>query len=53
MDLKHLFLGNGYKIDNGMTSVARQQILNKQEQTAAAREHLGKQVPAKTVSIQE
>jgi hypothetical protein len=29
-----------------MTSVARQQIINKKEQTTAARERLGKHVPA-------
>jgi hypothetical protein len=31
-----------------MTSVAMHLILNKQEQTAAARERLGKHVPAAT-----
>jgi hypothetical protein len=31
-----------------MTSVATQQILNKKEQTTAAREQLGKHVPAAT-----
>jgi hypothetical protein len=29
--LKHLFLGNGRETNNGTTSVARQQIINKQE----------------------
>jgi hypothetical protein len=26
---QHLFIGNGHKTDNGTTSIARQQILNK------------------------
>jgi cytochrome c5 len=43
-----LFLGNGRETDNGTKSVARQQIISKQEQTAAARERLGKHVPAAT-----
>jgi hypothetical protein len=41
-------LGNGLEIDNGTTSFATQEILNKQEYTAAARERLGKHVPAAT-----
>jgi hypothetical protein len=45
---KHSFLGNGRETDNGTRPVARQQILDKQQQTAAAREQLGKQVPAAT-----
>jgi hypothetical protein len=50
---RHLFLGNGSETDNGTTSVARQQILNKQEETAAAREWLGKDIPAEKVRIRE
>jgi hypothetical protein len=42
------FLGNGCEAYNGTTSVPRQQILNKQEQTAAAKEGIGKHVPATT-----
>jgi hypothetical protein len=42
------FLSNGAEIDNGTTSAARHQILNKREWTAAARERLGKHVPAPT-----
>jgi hypothetical protein len=45
---QYLFLGNGNKRDNGTTSFARQQILNKQEQTGAATERLGTHVPAAT-----
>jgi hypothetical protein len=45
---QHSFLGNGRETDNGTTSVARQQILNKLEQTAVATERLGKHVPAAT-----
>lgn len=40
------FLGKGRETNNRATSAARRQILNKQEQTIAAREVLGKQVPA-------
>jgi hypothetical protein len=40
------FLGNGHKTNSGTMSVARQQILNKQEYTAAARERLSKHVLA-------
>jgi hypothetical protein len=40
------FLGSGRKTNSGTMSVARQQILNKQEKTAAARERLGKHVCA-------
>lgn len=36
-----------------MTSVIRQNILNKREKTAAARERLGKRVNEETVSIRE
>jgi hypothetical protein len=39
------FLGNGSETDNRTMSVARQQILNKQKQTAAAMERLDKHVP--------
>jgi hypothetical protein len=45
---QHSFLGNGRETDNGTTSVAREQILNKQEQTAASTERIGKRVPAAT-----
>jgi hypothetical protein len=45
---KHSFKGKGRQTDNGTTSVTRQQILNKQKLTAAARERLGKHVPAAT-----
>jgi hypothetical protein len=41
-----LFLGNGREMNNVTTSIARQQILNKQEHMADARERLGKHVPA-------
>jgi hypothetical protein len=40
-----LLEGDSYETDNRMTSIARQQILNKHEQTAAARERLGEHVP--------
>jgi hypothetical protein len=43
---KQSLLVNGSETDNRMTSVARQQILNKQEWTAAAKELLGKHIPA-------
>jgi hypothetical protein len=42
------FLGNSRETDNGTTSIARQQIHNKQEYKADARERLGKYVPAAT-----
>jgi hypothetical protein len=49
MTLKqHSFLGNGSETDNGTMSVARQQILNKQEYTAAVKKPLGKHVSAAT-----
>jgi hypothetical protein len=48
-----LFLGNGRERGNITASVARQQILNKKELTAAARERVGKQVPAEMDSIWE
>jgi hypothetical protein len=44
---QHSFLGNGRETDNGM-SVARQQIINKQGQMAAAMERLDKRAPATT-----
>jgi hypothetical protein len=53
MVLKHSFLGNGRETDNEMTSIARQQILNKQVQMAPARERLSKHIPVETVSIRE
>jgi hypothetical protein len=40
------FLGSNRETNNKTTSAARQQILNEQEYTAAAREQLGKHVPA-------
>jgi hypothetical protein len=48
-----LFIGNGRERGNKVASVARQQILNKKELTAAARERVGKQVSAEMVSIWE
>jgi hypothetical protein len=39
------FLGSDSERDNGMTFVAREQIFNKQEQTAAAMEWHGKHIP--------
>jgi hypothetical protein len=42
---QHSFLGNGREADNEMTSVSRQQILNKREQKAADGERLSKHVP--------
>jgi hypothetical protein len=54
MDMKqHSFLHNGRETDNGMTSIARQQILNMQEQTTTAEEWLCKNVPAEVVSTRE
>jgi hypothetical protein len=54
MDTEQLWNnGNGREKDNGTTSVAKQQILSKREQTAAARERLVKQVSAETFSIRE
>jgi hypothetical protein len=44
----NMFVGNGHKTANRMMSVARQQILNKQEQMTTARERLSKHVPAAT-----
>jgi hypothetical protein len=46
---QHLFLRNANETDSKMTSVARQLILNKQQQTATAREQLGKHIPAEMV----
>jgi hypothetical protein len=43
---QHSFLGNGRETDNGTTSLAREQILNKQEQTTASIVRIGKHVPA-------
>jgi hypothetical protein len=48
---QYLFLGNDHKTDYGIMSVARQQILNMQEEMVAARKRLGIRIPAKTVSI--
>jgi hypothetical protein len=45
---KQPLLGNGREADSGMTFVAGQKVINKQEQTAAARKRLGKRVPAAT-----
>jgi hypothetical protein len=45
---KQQLLGNGREKDNGTASITTQQILNKQEYTAAAWEQLGKHVPAAT-----
>jgi hypothetical protein len=45
---QHSFLGNSREADNGTTSVAMQQILNKQEYMAAAGKRLGKHVPVAT-----
>jgi hypothetical protein len=40
---QHMFLGNGCEIDKRITT-ARQQILNKKEQTATAKKWLSKYV---------
>jgi hypothetical protein len=40
------FLGSDSETNNETTSAARQQILNEQEYMGAARERLGKHVPA-------
>jgi hypothetical protein len=50
---QHSFLGNGRETVNGTTSVATQQILNKQDEMAAARERFGEHVPAEKVTIRE
>jgi hypothetical protein len=47
-DSETTFISRQRPRNKGTTSVAGQQILNKQEQTAAARERLGKHVPAAT-----
>jgi hypothetical protein len=50
---QHSFLGNDREVHSGTMSVTRKQILNKQEQTSAARERLGKPIHAETVNIRE
>jgi hypothetical protein len=42
---QHSFLGIGYETNNRTAFIARPKILNKQEQKAAAREGLSRQVP--------
>jgi hypothetical protein len=41
-----LFLGNGHEANDRTMSVARWQILDMQEQTAAARERFGNRISA-------
>jgi hypothetical protein len=45
---QHSFLGNSHEADDGTTSVAMQQILNKREYMAAAGKTLSKHVPVTT-----
>jgi hypothetical protein len=47
------FVSRQRPLNNETTSAARQKILNKQEQKVAARERLGKHIPAEKVSIRE